>query len=211
MPSHISEKILKELVNPSSSALIDVQNAYFSPTGSLGRLGYDISPVANILDSLERFIKVAREQGLAIFFTRMIEDSKDMAPNSQLISSELSRTNDHISALGSKDFEYSINKPMPEDTEIIKNSYDAFSNPELQHELQKRKIENLIFTGANAEVCVDTTLRSAYTKGYNIVVPTDLVATRKEKLYRKDVAMEIWNEFFAHLVSSEEIENVWGA
>ena len=67
------------------------------------------------------------------------------------------------------------------------------------------KIKNLVLTGVETSVCVDTTLRAAFTKGYNVIVPVDLVAMEKERWYQHEATLAIWDAVFAHLTSFAEI------
>lgn len=75
--------------------------------------------------------------------------------------------------------------------------------------LKKHGIENLIIVGAYTAVCVDTTLRTGFTKGYNIVIPRDLVGMPEERMYQHKAALDVWRLIFAHVVDSEEILKLW--
>jgi len=114
-----------------------------------------------------------------------------------------------VSSPGTFDFEYAGIKPNDTDKEITKKSYDVFSNPELEKILSEEGVKNIIITGVNGDVCVDTTIRSAYTKGYNVIVPSDLISTIKEKTYRQESAMELWEQFFAYVLDSKTIINTF--
>jgi nicotinamidase-related amidase len=54
-----------------------------------------------------------------------------------------------------------------------KFAYSAFSNPQLHVFLQDRRIDTLIVTGAETDVCVLSTILSAIDLGYRIVVAQD--------------------------------------
>ncbi|WP_065410947.1 isochorismatase family protein [Pseudobacillus wudalianchiensis] len=59
-----------------------------------------------------------------------------------------------------------------DDIVIEKITWDAFYQTTLEETLKKLGIEQLIFAGAQTEFCLDTTIRNAYSKGYqqNILV-----------------------------------------
>jgi len=67
----------------------------------------------------------------------------------------------------------------PECNDIIiqKNSPDAFYNTNLQKELDLRGINELIISGIQTEICIDTTCRRAYSLGYNVTLVSDLHST----------------------------------
>ena len=106
-------------------------------------------------------------------------------------------------------FEYYQIKPEKTDYQIIKKSYDAFSNPELEEILKKHGTKNLLIIGAYTAVCVDSTIRSGFTRGYHIVVPQDLVGMPEERKNQHNAAIDVWKIIFAHIVNSKEIISEW--
>jgi ureidoacrylate peracid hydrolase len=201
----------KKLINPNNTALlvIDIQNDYCAKEGKIAKVRkLDVSPVQGMVKSLIKFIKIARSKKITIIFTRMIEDNNYMRENAKIKFKASSKPLD-ICIPDSVGFKYFKVRPEKKDFEITKKSYDAFSNPELSKILKKAGTKNLILTGAYTAVCVDSTLRAAYTKGYNIIVPKDLVSMPKERLNMHSAALEVWNLKFAHLANSEEIIKAW--
>jgi nicotinamidase-related amidase len=194
---------LERVINTGSTAIlvIDLQNAYCSEKGSMAKLGHDISINEAIVSKVSKFLNKARNLTSLVIFTKMIEDPEYMADNAKL-KAVVAKDKEAVSSPGSFDFEYAGIKPNDTDKEITKKSYDAFSNSDLEKMLIEKRIKNLIITGVNADVCVDTTIRSAYTKGYNVIVPEDLIGTTKEKVYRQESAIELWKQFFAYVVDS---------
>jgi ureidoacrylate peracid hydrolase len=73
-------------------------------------------------------------------------------------------------------------KPHPEDFIVTKyNTMDAFHNTDLEAILKGLKCDTLIITGIATNFCVETTVRSAMNRGYNVVVLSDCVATVSEE------------------------------
>lgn len=58
-----------------------------------------------------------------------------------------------------------------------KPTWDAFHRTELQEELQKLGITNLVICGMQSEFCLDTTIRRAYSMGYKSVLVQDAHST----------------------------------
>ena len=196
------EKIID--IGQTAILVIDLQNAYCSKKGSMARLGHDTSMNEEIVSRISNFLDKARKLTTLVIFTKMIEDPKYMADNAKM-KAAMAKDTVAVSSPGTFDFEYAEIKPNETDKEITKKSYDVFSNPDLEKMLDENGIKNLIITGVNGDVCVDTTIRSAYTKGYNVIVPEDLIGTIKEKIYRQESAIELWKQFFAYVVDSETI------
>jgi len=203
--------INKDLISSKNTALlvIDIQNDYCAKNGKIAVMRkLDVSPVQNIIIPLTRFIGLARDKSIPVIFTRMIEDHHYMKENAKIKFQTSPKPLD-ICSPNSEGFKYFKIRPLKNDFELIKKSYDAFSNPELNKILKKKGVKNLIITGAYTAVCVDATLRAAYTKGYNIVVPRDLVSMPKERLYMHSAALDVWNLIFAHIVDSKDIIRAW--
>jgi len=57
---------------------------------------------------------------------------------------------------------------IPNVNPFIKDEDDAFTNPELQEQITKWKVRDLLFMGKNAQACVRDTAKSALGLGYKI-------------------------------------------
>jgi len=196
------------LVDPAHTALlvIDIQNDYCSSSGKIAQqLDLDLSTLQNTIPNIIEFVKNARAKGLPIIFTQMIEDPEHMAENAQLKNDGKA-----FCSPNTEGFDYYKIKPHQNDHQLIKKSYDAFSNPELENILKKKNIKNTIVIGAYTAVCVDATIRSGFTRGYHIVVPEDLVGMPEERMYQHDAALDVWKIIFAHVVNSNSVLSAWG-
>jgi nicotinamidase-related amidase len=67
-------------------------------------------------------------------------------------------------------------KPTNKDIVIAKRQWGAFYGTELDLQLRRRKIENIVLCGVSTNLGVETTARDAYQRGYNQVFATDAMA-----------------------------------
>ncbi|MGZ9583761.1 cysteine hydrolase family protein [Paenibacillus marinisediminis] len=67
--------------------------------------------------------------------------------------------------------------PHTHDVIIQKNTPDSFHKTRLQQELETRSINELIVTGIQSEICVDTTCRRAFSLGYKVQLVSDAHST----------------------------------
>merc|ERR1711998_331101 len=73
-------------------------------------------------------------------------------------------------------------KPLEGDIEIKgKKGLDAFPNTTLDAELKKAGIETVVLCGFLTNCCVESTMRTACEKGFNVVTLTDCCATTSEE------------------------------
>ena len=81
-------------------------------------------------------------------------------------------------------------KPKPGDIVIEgKKTLDAFHSTALNYLLRANEIEYVAFTGFHTNWCVESTARSAYDKGYRVIVIADCTATdtQREQDYAEQV------------------------
>ena len=62
---------------------------------------------------------------------------------------------------------------LPNDITISKTANDAFYKTSLQETLSEKSITELFITGCATDFCVDTTIKSALSKDYNVTVIED--------------------------------------
>lgn len=199
--------ISTKLINPTHTAVlvIDIQNDYCSSSGGIAKqFGFNMSSLQKTVPKIIDFVEKARTKGLPIIFFQMIENPKYMAENAKLKVGDWS-----FCSPNTEGYDYYQIKPQKSDHQLVKKTYDAFSNPELEQILKSENIENLIILGGYTAVCVDTTIRSGFTRGYHIVVPKDLVGMPEEQMYQHKAALDVWEIIFAHIVNSNEILSEW--
>jgi nicotinamidase-related amidase len=63
------------------------------------------------------------------------------------------------------------------DGRVFKTACDAFLRTNLQDQLQERRVDRLVVCGLQTEYCVDSTVRSALARGYEVVVASDAHST----------------------------------
>merc|ERR1711998_701376 len=73
-------------------------------------------------------------------------------------------------------------KPKQGDLVVTgKKGLDAFPNTTLDAELKAKGIETLVLCGFLTNCCVESTMRTACEKGYNVITLTDCCATTSEE------------------------------
>lgn len=68
--------------------------------------------------------------------------------------------------------------PVDGETIIVKNFPSAFEQTELDAELKKRGIENVVYVGFMTHMCVNSTARASFNHGYANTVVAAATATR---------------------------------
>jgi nicotinamidase-related amidase len=83
-------------------------------------------------------------------------------------------------------------EPKGDEPVISKNVHSAFIQTQLEKELRREGINELVLVGLTSDHCVSTTARMGADLGFNITIPADAVATfgrydvRNDKMYSAD-------------------------
>lgn len=174
-------------VDPESSAVvvIDMQNAYASPSGYVDQAGFDIAGAASVIGKVAQVLDAARGAGMPIIFLQngwdpeYAEAGGEGSPNwhkSNALKTMRARPelSGKLLARGTWDYELVDDlKPRPGDISLHKTRYSAFFNSQLDSVLRSRGIRTIIFVGIASNVCVESTLRDAFHLEYFSVMLDD--------------------------------------
>jgi nicotinamidase-related amidase len=200
-------KSFEEKVDPAHTAVIvvDMQNEFCSPEGYVARQGWDVRPMRAMALRLRNFVDAARMHVRVIHVRGQYEPAV-MPP--QMVERLHRFGIPPYCQPGTKgvDF-YPGFEPVEGDIVITKRTFSAFAHTELEHVLRNLRIQTVVVTGTFSNVCVDSTVRDAYFRGFYPVIPDDLTATSDPEVHR--MTMATLGHFFGVVVRSEEILKTW--
>jgi nicotinamidase-related amidase len=76
---------------------------------------------------------------------------------------------------------------QPSDLAITKQRWGAFNGTSMDHDLRQRGVTQIVLTGVATSVGVESTARSAYDLGYNVVLVTDAMTDRDPNAHRHTI------------------------
>jgi len=171
-------------IEKTALVLIDFQRDFCSK-GGYADMCSGLDWVNPIIPNTKKLLKVARELGLTIIFTRESYAS-DLSDCSQI---KLQRSETAGAKYGEQGpmgrfmirGEYGndiIDELTPLEDEIIldKSSYGAFLTTNIDEILKSKGIEHIAIAGVTADVCVHTTLREATDRGYSCFYLKDAIS-----------------------------------
>jgi ureidoacrylate peracid hydrolase len=166
---------------------VDVQNDFCDRNGVFGKAGNDLSMVDAMLPRLSTLIESARAAGVTVIFIQAIYDPEFLFPawheRNARLGFETPRCID-----GSWGADYYQVAPQAGDIVIRKHRYSAFVDTELDAVLRSRRIETVVTTGVATNICVESTARDAFMKGYYVVLPQDAAAAYSEQQHKASLA-----------------------
>ena len=96
------------------------------------------------------------------------------------------------------------------DTVFLKYTYSCLSHTELETWLKKKRIRTLIICGTVTNWCVDSTIREAYHKDYNVVAVADCISSYDHCGRTADdwnsAMFDLWAEMFGRVMTAEQVE-----
>ncbi|PFG11903.1 cysteine hydrolase family protein [Bacillus sp. es.036] len=162
--------------------IIDVQNRMFQRGGS-------VYHDAKLLYNLKKLIASAKSKQMPIFYIQ--HESKGL--NLQRHSENWKL---HPFLTVEKD-----------DLVIQKTTPDSFCETTLEKQLHDNGIKNLLIAGLQTEVCIDTTCRSAHSKGFSTHLIEDAHSTWDTPILKASQMIQHHNhtlQWFANTISTDQ-------
>jgi ureidoacrylate peracid hydrolase len=184
---------------PIALIIIDMQNAFF--IGSFVKRGFELLNKEQIIENTKNILAYAREKQWLTIFTKL-EFASDYSDAGLLVKKFPEIIQLH--AYQGKDAEI-INELKPKLNEIViaKKQYDSFYNTKLEHVLQEKKIDKIVIAGVLTNVCVESTVRSAFEKGFEIEVISDATTTYDKEL--KNASLKTIEKHFGSIITIDKL------
>jgi nicotinamidase-related amidase len=179
---------------------MEFQKDFLSPTGKLNIIKNDN---VSFLNNAKNILNFARENEQTIIHVHL-----SFSTNYAEIKSDIKGILGVVKQAGAFQKGSSgiqaIDEFTPQGNEICiyKNSISAFKRTNLEEQLKKMNIKNLVFTGMLSHVCIESSVRDAYEAGYDISVIHDATSTLDEKCHQHAVNQVL--PLFSTLCSTEE-------
>ncbi len=168
------------LKNPDQTALlvVDVVNSCCHEKCEDPELGVTFNKIRKMINErLLNFVDSYREKvNKNVVIMGLKPWTRDYLPKNII---RLYDENPDVAYFGEEGFEedfYRI-KPMDSDFVVKKNGYDCFAASEFIDYLRRQRIEDLIICGVFTDGCVLASIVSGFSKGFNFIIPRDLVET----------------------------------
>ncbi len=197
------------LLDHTKSALlvIDPQNAFVHPDGTLGVSGVNIEPARAIIPTIKSLAEAFISAGVPVFWTRQEHTEIDKRRARKRLPSHTSKRKKVSALAGSWDAAFvdeiaELARSIPENV-IRKHRFGAFYETRLQTMLELHGVEAIFVVGATTNACVETSIREAYLRDYDVVAIKDAIAGVRPEW--EATAMEVWNQYLAMISDSSSV------
>jgi ureidoacrylate peracid hydrolase len=186
----------------SALVVVDMQNDYCHPDGVFHRAGLriDARDRNRLVANINRLADALRAAGDPVVWARMVwDDAADLgllAERSPFLREEgLRRGTWGAEALEGLEV-------RPSDWVVEKRRFSAFYASDLEERLRQAEVSRLLVAGVSTDFCVESTVRDAFFRDFDVLVIRDGVAGYRPALH--DGALETMGTVFARVISTDE-------
>jgi nicotinamidase-related amidase len=194
-------------ISPSSSTavlLCEYQNEFASERGKLHEGVKTVMESTNMLQNTVNLVEYARTVGAHIFHLPRTALEENGIDNSNKNSSQYFSENTWNAEI--------VDCLKPDTGDIVirnKKGLDGFNGTDLQEQLQNKGIDTIIIGGFLANCCVESTMRTGYEMGYNVITLEDGSACTSQE--EQDASIQFtWKMFSTPMRCSDATKILGG-
>lgn len=198
-----------DVLDPSRTALlvIDMQNAFCHPEGTLGVSGVNVAPAEAIVEPIRSLVEGCRAAGIPVLWSQQVHFPADAGRARKRLPSHTQKRA-RVSALaGTWDMEIvdGLQELAAAEPHLVfrKHRFGCFYETRLDAALRMLGTEAMLVCGATANACVETTLREAYLRDYDVVAVTDCIAAVRPEW--EPTAHAVWGQYLGVLATSGDV------
>jgi len=190
--------------------IVDMQNDFVSSAGAMARFGFDVSDVQAIVAALGRLLDAARQAGVPVFHTRMVNDVRRNAPSWTAFWGDPAVT---LPGAWGAEFIPSLTA-LPTEIVVDKYGYGAFTGTSLETALRALGVDTVVVAGTGPNICSGDTMHQAFALGFHVIAVSDCLACfsrlgRDHSAKMKEVGLYVIENHYGRVMESADILRAW--
>jgi ureidoacrylate peracid hydrolase len=187
--------------------VVDMQNTFVHKGGYFDLVGLDITPIQGMIEPCKKIINAARATGIRIIYLQMgcspdLSDKGPLDSPSSIKSRVLSMMKEHpewkdkfyiYGTWGAEIIEEL--EPCEGDIVVKKQKHDGFIGTNLDIILRTLAAKFLFFVGIATNICVESTLRHAFSLDYFPVLISDAVSPMGSNITQEATILNVQSTF----------------
>ncbi|MBO6504582.1 MAG: cysteine hydrolase [Kordiimonadaceae bacterium] len=192
-------------MTPKKTALLvlDPQNDLTDPTGKLGMATKPSLDKYDVIANINTLTDSYRQAGCFIVFSPISfsEGYAEAGENPYGVMSAIVETQSMVRGTWGSEISDLFNR---DDSDYVmeRNAIIAFERTDLEDVLKREGIERIVLVGMLTDICVESTMRTAYVKGYEVFTVKD--ATAALDLNKQEMSVETNFPLFSKVVSTRQ-------
>lgn len=197
-----------EAFAPSSTAvvIVDVQNDFCAPGGRFAQFGLDMTAARAVPPRLQAIIRAARRSAIPVFYVKT-EGTPDMISEAWIRHFGPEGLTHCLAGSWGADF-FELDE-SDADYIISKARYSPFIGTALEQRLRTLNRTHVVVGGVATNVCVETTVRDAFNRDFDVTVVSDGCAAYSPAEHA--ASLEAMGRYFASVRPLAEILEAWAA
>jgi nicotinamidase-related amidase len=203
-------------VDPTTTAvvLIEYQNDFTSEGGALHDAVKGVMDDSAMMDNTRRVVDEARRAGATIVHAPIsfAPGYGELGPADKVFGILKGVVDSKAFVKGTWGAEI-CDALAPQEGDIVvegKRGLDAFATTNIDFVLRSREVETVVLGGFLTNCCVESTMRTAYEKGYDVITLTDCTAATSPEEQQSAVSQD-YPMFSQPMTSGEVIDALQGA
>lgn len=194
-------------LSKSALLVIDLQNAFIHDRGTLGVSGVDTRRLASIVTPLAALIRRCQAAGMPVIWTMQEHYAVDALRKQKKLAGHTSRRKQVSALAGTWDAQIvdELQELAAFDPSLVirKHRFGAFYQTRLEQVLRMFGTRHLFVAGTTANACVETSIREAYLRDYDVVAVDDCISGVNEEW--EQTAHKVWQQYFCELHGSAAV------
>ena len=211
LDSGIVTRELAQMIAPSRTALlvIDAQVDFLSPSGVAALGGADVRSCEPALEQVRSLVGAARKSGVTLAFARVVTRPQTDSKSLKNFHARKGHPAESLAICraGTPGADYYRVSPQAGDIEIEKPLYSSFVGTDLDARLRARGVDTLVVAGFTTDCCVDSTVRDAFHRDYDVFVVADACASYEKALH--DNVLDALSRHCALLTETHTVLKAW--
>jgi nicotinamidase-related amidase len=192
--------------------LVEYQHDFTSEGGALHGAVQGVMESTGMLENTKAAVAAAREAGAVVIHSpiQFAEGYGEITSHPYGILKGVVDTNAFVKGSWGAEIVEDV-APQPGDIVLEgKRGLDAFASTNLDFILRSKGIETVAISGFLTNCCVESTMRSAYEKGFEVVTLTDCVGATSEEEHKNAITYD-YPMFSKPMTAAEFAQTLAGA
>ena len=198
-------------IDPRCTALIviDIQKGFCDPESRMEKSGVGTANQRKIIPNVLQLVGLAHEFEMPVLFSQQVHFPNDVTRKRRRIPSHQDKQQWTPCLRGTWEVAFMPEVEAiigPDDYIVEKHRASVFFETTIDAKLRMLGIEQVIISGCNTDFCVETTIRDAYYRDYDVIVVSDCVAGPR-KAFHDDTLAKV-RTYFGEVVTLAELPTV---
>jgi ureidoacrylate peracid hydrolase len=195
-------------IDPRVTALlvIDMQNGFCHPESRMEKAGIGVANQRAIVPNVLKLLEIVRPHAIPVFWSQQVHFPEDVTRQRRRIPSHQSKQRWTPCLRGTWEVDFIdevVRHIAPEDYVIEKHRASMFFETTLDAKLRMLGIEQVIVSGTTTAFCVETSIRDAYYRDYDVIAVRDAIADPRPQFHEDTMAKV--ETFFGAVVTVDEL------